>query len=288
MFLIRIKKAIGRSYRLSALYHKFRLHNENRKAGEPIIIYQMGKVGSTAVLASLASRNLRGPIFHVHFLSHNGIEKAKKNLKKFMGVHHNANSWCLLESDFVCKNVLNLNDEIRYKIITLVREPISRNLSSFFYNIEKYIPDYYKSGVVSREKLTNIYLNRFIEHDMPLNWFDDELKKVLVFDIYNYAFPARTGYDIYHVKKADILLIKLEKLNECSGEAFKKYLGMTDFSLMTANTSKEQKYHEDYQKFIKEVRLPKQYIDMMYDSKYMRHFYEKDEIEHLQKKWLRS
>ena len=50
----------------------------------PILIYQMGKVGSATVHETLLHANLPHPIYHIHFLSYDGIKNAEKyflNLK---------------------------------------------------------------------------------------------------------------------------------------------------------------------------------------------------------------
>jgi hypothetical protein len=282
-----LTKLVRQSYVLSKAYHQLRLHRLCRRKGEPIIIFQMGRVGSTTIMMSLAQLKPRRPIFHVHFLSAQALDKTSETLKRFCGKHYDANAWCLLESEFLRRRLLEKWSTRRCKVISFAREPISRNISSFFYNVEKYIPNYYKACSITTEELTHIYLEQFIEHDLPLNWFDQEMKPYFGMNVYACEFPTKAGYKIYVGKSADLLVMRVEDLNKCSGAAFKEFLGIKDFALRTENASAELRYSEGYRDFMREIKLPESYIERMYRSKYMRHFYEKEEIDGFRAKWLR-
>lgn len=39
----------------------------------PILVYQMGKVGSSTIVNTLKSSNINNPVYHIHFLSSEGI-----------------------------------------------------------------------------------------------------------------------------------------------------------------------------------------------------------------------
>jgi hypothetical protein len=104
-----------------------------------IIVYQMGKVGSSAILKSLQSLNLSKPIFHVHYLTHDaidGIERKYANLSKPIPKHI-CTSRILLND--IKKSVDGINKKL--KIVTLVREPVARNISAFFQNIDLLFQD---------------------------------------------------------------------------------------------------------------------------------------------------
>ena len=47
-------------------------------ANPPIIVYQMGKVGSSTVYRSLVNSYLKNPVYQVHFLSDEGIRNAEE------------------------------------------------------------------------------------------------------------------------------------------------------------------------------------------------------------------
>ena len=282
-----VRQSIGSSYAISSVYHEIRLRREARKSDSPVIVFQMGKVGSTTIVKALHESMSETPVFHVHFLSEEGVADAKHRLRE-LTKRSNANAWCLYESDFVRRYLLKRDAGQKLKLVTLFREPVSRNISSFFYNVHKYVPGFNQYSIEDDRwlsELTNCYLKQFPEHDYSLNWFDLEMKKAFDVDVYDYQFEKEYGYTIIQTDDVDILILKLEKLKEISGQALSDYFRVGNIRLKTENTSDEQSYTEFYKRFIESVKLPEWYLDTMYDSRYMRHFYTEDEIFRFRARW---
>jgi hypothetical protein len=122
-------------------------------------------------------------------------------------------------------------------------------------------------------------------HNTPLDFFDLELKSIFGFNVYAQPFPISKGYKVYKTAKADFLVMRLENLNKCAKEAFKEFLGIQSFTLIQTNVGIEKKSGVLYKKFKESIVLPKSYIDKMYNSKYMRHFYSKNEIKQFVSGW---
>lgn len=285
-----LKKFVAQSYPITWVYHRARLTQLAMRPGVPLIVFQMGKVGSTAILASLEAAAPRRPLFHVHFLSSQGLADARKRLASLRAANGNANTWCLLESQFL-QRMLTRSANRKWKVISLIREPVARNISSFFFNIERYRPDVFKDILLGRENshaVLDIFLKEFPEHDYTLQWFDTEMKQVFGIDIYTEPFHAEKGYQIYYGDKADLLLLRLESLRECASDAFFEFLGIKDFLLRTANSADEFVYADAYQRFLDEVELPSDYLDKMYGAPYTRHFYTSSEITCFRDRWSRA
>ena len=51
------------------------------------------------------------------------------------------------------------------------------------------------------------------------------------------------------------------------------------------NDSNDKKYSDAYLNFKKRVKFPNNYLNEMYESNYMRHFYTEKEIKSLKSKW---
>lgn len=284
-----IKKAIGRNYTISRWYHELRLRREEKKTDTPVIVYQMGKVASTTIVDGLHSSKPDIPVYHVHFLSESSIKDADERLAHLVR-RFNANHWCLYESSFVRRALIDNREKRHIKIVTLAREPISRNISSFFYNVRKYVPDFDSYSIDDAtvvETLKVHFLNSFHEHEYAINWFDNELKVTFGIDIYESKFCPKKGYSIISKDAVEVLLIKLEKLKECASSAFDEFLDIQDFRLVSSNTADDQPYSGLYRKFLEEVRLPGQYIDEMYKSRYAKYFYSPEEIEQFRSVWMR-
>jgi len=118
-----------------------------------------------------------------------------------------------------------------------------------------------------------------------LTWFDRELKSVFGVDVYAIPFDPAKGYEIYESEKARVLLVRLEDLRSRAPVAFGDFLGLGDFRLADTNVAEAKGYADVYRRFVASVRLPHDYIERMYDSRYARHFYSEDELDAFRLRW---
>ena len=266
----------------------------------PLLVYQMGKVGSSTIVATLKAGSFAGslamPLFHIHSLTAASIEADERF---YFGDQHGLfrpsgwpNTVHLFTSHYLHRRLAALKGGGgKWKIITLVREPVARNISGFFESIEYRIANFYprlESGDLTMQEMTEHFVNRYSNHDVPLRWFDDEMKVALDVDVFATPFPHEQGYAIYRSAKADVLLLRLESLSNCANAAFREFLGIDQVELINANDARDKAYYPTYRSFVKSVSLPDAYLRRMYDSKYMRHFYTNSEIERFQAQWKRG
>lgn len=291
------------NYYTARLFYIKRLQNSKKHyQNPPLLIYQMGKVGSSSIQRSLKALKLDRPIFHVHYLSKSRVEELEKERRKYF----RTDKFGLLQRpwmyQFLHEELIKRFDGQKWKIISLTRDPVARNLSAFFENLEfkkigeqsKYEikSDYYKIDPIilmghDLEKLSILFFERF-KHDSPLDFFDRELKTVFGIDVYSSEFPKSKGYKIYSGEKADAMIIKLEYLNQCVQPAFKEFIDVEDFNLINTNIGNQKDYAAFYSQFKDFIIFPKHYIDKMYQSKYMQHFYSDEEIKQFRYKWFRA
>lgn len=296
-----IEKSAGTNYYLDRALYKYKLHHFRKKFNGPtLLVYQMGKVGSKTVVATLNKSKLAMPVYHVHHLTKNYFSKKENELKKQFSKEELIQKmriqweWQYLRSQ-LDKGI----DGSKWKIVTLVRDPIAVNVSSFFHHFKevnylksersyKIRSQYYDFDVTVKlediDALLDLFLNR-VDHASPLMFFDDELKSVFGIDVFSYEFPKSKGYKIYEEELADVLLIKLENLNDCMYDAFKEFLNIEIVAINNTNIGTEKKYAPLYNAFKKYAVLPHSYIDKMYTSKYCMHFYSEEEIINFKKKW---
>jgi hypothetical protein len=250
----------------------------------------MGKVGSSSIVDSLRVVSVNQPVYHVHFLDPENIQKADEMLHHLYGNRVNVNRWCLYESRFVLKHFLQQKTRI-LKIISLVREPIARNISSFFHNIDTFIPDcaaLYERREITITEIMQVFLQRFHEHTFPLTWFDDEMKKVFGIDVFAAAVCISMDRRVFAYRQGDLelLIMKTEDLDNVAPKALEEFLQIKDFRLKLSNLSKEKNYNRTYSDFTRFVKLPKEYVETTYASKYMTYFYSPQEIERYRARWL--
>lgn len=263
--------------------------------GKPLLlVHTMGKVGSTSVAASLKSRGIKRAMtmYQPHFLSEEGIDFAEK-----LAISR-AGSWENLTRKGRAGYLRNrlLNQELRrlresggrVKVITMVRDPLATNLSGLFHNY-RWWPAALKAQcdpptADCLAAVESYFLDQYT-HDVPDTWFDMEVKSLYGVDVFAEPFDPERGYAIYRNDFADVLLIKLEKLNACAADAMRDFLGIEDFRLEETNVAEDKEYAAIYQAFRKQIALPDSYLDRMYDSRVARRFYSPDEIAAFRRKW---
>lgn len=230
-----------------------------------VLMYTMGKVGTTTVEATLKENNVH-PVIHIHQLNFNREnDRSKKTLYD-------------LKSYVISIIIKKFKSRKNIKIISAVRDPISRNMSSFFQIINRYDEKTYQMGLDNVEELIDSFFLQY-KHDYPLTWFDKELKEVFDFDIYKHSFEKVKGYSIYKKDNLDILLIKTEKIKEIGTEAINDFMNLNISTLVNKNRADNKRYSNLYTKFKNNIQFSQEYINKMYQSKFMNHFYTNEEIE---------
>jgi len=258
---------------------------------ELLFIYQMGSVGSRTILNSLRASGFNGLIYHNHFLTEDGLNSLQELEKEAYGdwSKYPANiKRHILQSRFVMRQIREgyLTGR-KLKVITLVREPVARNISRFFQDYKFRLRDFryeHDDKNVSLREIVKYFFEHF-PHEATLNWFDRELNSVLGVDVFASQFPRSKAYKIYKGKLADVLLLKTECLDECSQNAFKEFLNIEKFNLSSINKASEKEYSNLYREFKDSIVFPDNYMDRMYNSKYSQHFYSQVEINTFKAKW---
>jgi hypothetical protein len=289
-------RLLPRNYWLARLF--FRLAFYLQSVGkQPLVVFQMGKVGSKTVEWSLKAAHLPNPVYHAHILCPSSIKNEEIwHYGKRPGIldrahlpeaRHLFTSYCLRERI----DAGGLSETKRWKVVTLVRDPVARNISGFFEDITVRIPNFYRrfrEDSLTIEELIETFLQEYAQHNVPLKWFDSELNPVFAIDVYSSEFPKARGYKIYEGKYADVLLLRLENLNACYRVGFKEFLNLEDLTLIPGNKSSGKEYFPAYAQFMTSVVLPDSYLDRMYNSKYATHFYTQDEIDAFRRRWSRK
>ena len=284
-----------------------RFRRSERK--EPLLVYSVGKVGSsTLVVSLLANRTIseRYSIYPLHRLTASGLQFVEQvsaevrarlrgtsnPLRRF----HPRHAWL---GRWLRRRIVDRRCTRKWLVITLVREPISRNVSSFFQNLDEYRLSYdYRARLQSESHATvaadigRLFDENYLKAEAmeridanPLTWFDCELKAVFGVDVYASEFPVQKGYQIYESERAKVLMLRLEDLKRTHSSALKEFLGIDDFALVMANTGEAKAYSELYGSFLRNLTLPSEYIEELYGSRYARHFYTDDEIRAFRARW---
>ena len=245
----------------------------------PILVYQMGKVGSSSIYQSLKKYGCH-PVFHVHRINPKNIEAVSRDHLRRSGRSKDERLGVFLyERIFLRKVPVN--------IITLVRDPIARNISAFFQNFEMFVGRQ-SHDWADMDDLISRFLAEY-NHDVPLKWFDDELQAVSGVDVYNYPFPKKEGISQIEEGHCRILMLKLEIDDDCKEKALHNFLKLKkELHLVNKNIGAAKNYASTYRKFLKHIQLPSDYVQKMTASLFTRHYYSETEIDRIRKRWLKQ
>jgi glycosyltransferase involved in cell wall biosynthesis len=260
-----------------------------------ILVYQMGKGGSKSIFISLSKLSLPNKIYHVHYLTLNKPDSFKKVMEKHTKQYTEAvrrDTKKYLKGLYTYKKTSNLVYKFlkrgrQFYVVSMVRDPIEINMSGYFHSIDKRFNNVYERMEKGTLGINELILEFFkkVPHEHSLTWFDEEMKSVFDIDVYSSDFPKNKGYKIYKNRQVSLLVLKLEKMSECSARAFEEFLNIKNFKLVNANIAKTKRYAGIYKQFKESIEFPLSYIDKMYNSKFAQHFYTKEELDMFKKKW---
>lgn len=214
-----------------------------------ILVYQMGKVGSTSVYCTLRDYV---NVMHIHSLDPDNCVTG-------------------LKSDF--SEALDILKSHKLKIITMIREPISQVISNFFENAEKFM---------SKEKIEEnvvCFLESSSVGGYPFKWFKSELEMFTGIDIYKYDFNRRGGYIMIKEGNYEILCLQMEKMS-VNEKVIGDFCGIKDFHLKQANVGSDKVYNEVYRRVKDNLVIPQKIIDRYYVGNAEMDFFYSEEDKH--------
>jgi hypothetical protein len=238
-----------------------------------ILIYTPAKVGSRTIEYSLSSINKNNLIIH-HFMH-------------FIAQHANDHK----EIISYYRNLISELDHLQ--IITLVREPIARDLANFFQcNFAIYkqrdLRGPFLDCCINEMKRVAFEWYDDSRYGYQFEWFNQELKAVYGIDVYDHPFDKGKGYAIIRKDNIELLIMKLEKLDKLES-IIGKFVDVPNFKLINTNMSEGKTYKYLYQNVRDAILIPQEIISLYYENNpYIDHFYTEEEKAEFLKKWKRS
>lgn len=222
---------------------------------EIILIYQPGKVGSASVYKSILRYNRH--VLHCHRLEDIGETE---------------------------NSLLQLLELKSGKIISLVRDPVARQIAAMWQSISQV--HLYSAEVDFAEIEEHFFPEKSIVGGF--GWFIGQMKRVFNIDVFEYPFDREKGYSIIKKGNIELLLMKMEKLNELEG-VIGTFLNIENFKLKNENEGLEKPYRFAYRDYKADFKLSKEALDKVYEkNEHTRHFYTEQERETFYKKWLKE
>lgn len=255
----------------------------------PVYILQMGRVGSvsvfTAVRTAYQQIALDIPVYHKHYISSFDIvvERILADLE---------DPAFALQFDRQLRNTFlsDVQSGQSVKIISLVRDPVARNVSTFFFDFPQFVPDWQEretKNLLSASTLNMIFESKRQFIQTAFNWFDEQIKDTIGLDVYAVPFDTAQGWQIYQQGQVKLLLLRMEDLYRTGEDALRKFLHLPNLKMVKVNTGEEREAYQLYRRFLTHP-ISQEYLEMTYSTKLARHFYTEAEIKQFIQRWRSS
>ncbi|MCA9185227.1 MAG: hypothetical protein KDA99_06390, partial [Planctomycetales bacterium] len=218
---------------------------------DPILVYQMGKVGSSSIRNSL----FRCPDVRTRLvlMSHEFLPIRNRRLSDIeiepeyrdycrQEIEHDRRvfdafdlrkklGWRLRER-FYAERIYQayVKKKNKLRVITLVREPIANNISMFFEVFDHYADTRAEESSLSVEAMIELFLMQYV-HGRPLTWLDAELKRMLDVDVYQYPFDLERGCAMIESGNVDLLVLKCELPDDVKAKTIAEFLKLEKLEL---------------------------------------------------------
>jgi hypothetical protein len=271
-----------------------------------ILVYTMGKVGSAAIARSLEAAGI--------FCRH--LQWLRPETQAFIGkvgqVKPNLIFNALNRLNWARAHCALRNREYAeiIKVITAVRSPIEQILSLCFQSYELYKwqlkksnrpvnaesfvetilegvqyflarPDRKLSELTDELSIGNLYLIHFCwtVHNY-LTWFDQELLPFFQSPIIGGQMTG--GYQL----AGNVMIVKFEEFGSGGEQAIAAYAQRPEFKLLRVNVGADKAHGDLYSEVLQTIKFPRDFVDHLCDSKYVRHFYSEGERRAQKSRWI--
>lgn len=263
---------------------KYRQRRKKFNIESPIIVFQMGKVGSSSVYDALNDLDLDVPVYHAHVLNRfdvyaEGVRRTRVEPQTDLAA---------IEEGRALRKIIDSPRWQKWALVSLVRAPIPRAISGFFENVDAFVPNFWarlKQNEITVAELDETFQRNYTDYS-SIHWFDDQVRDVFGIDVFATPFPHAKGYAIYEAERARLLLMRLEDLNRCANPALGEFFGLPPLVLTRKNTGEQKAYGNLYQQFMEQLRLEPDYVRAMHGTRYAQHFYTPQELEASIARWL--
>lgn len=265
-----------------------------------LLVYQMGKVGSSTLTQYLRAHYTQAEIFQIHTLTESGAQRIENRYRQAAAIRSIPSiDQHILESRYLMSRLKDLKSgkqRAPLKVVSMVRDPIARNLSAFFQTFEV---DFARMFVESNqdatmspfsiEELTQAFLtgSQTFRHEYPLVWFQEELHQALDIDVLSKPFDPELGVARYQNNYCDLLILRMEDFPHTLAPSLSRFLNIEVGPMPRSNSADGKKYSNAYRNFIDHITLPESYLDTMYNSAFSTHFYTEEELDRFRARWTR-
>ncbi len=234
-----------------------------------VVVYTMGKVGSSTISTSLKKAGFT--CLDIHFWAQDRILASLKNSVEDPDIE--------IIPEHIIDSILAQNAlqrQGRLKIVSLIRNPIMRNISAVFQNMPQ-------SAAGDDERMMERLRNYAVR--TPDHWFEADFIPTTGIDIFSAPVDRDADHYRYSTAEFDILLMKLEAPDERKAALLEDFMGQT-IELVRANEAGKKWYYDIYRKIIENPSLVRPtFVQECLSLQYYKTFYTEEDARRLAEKF---
>ncbi|ODA68673.1 putative capsular polysaccharide synthesis protein [Methyloligella halotolerans] len=256
---------------------------------EQVAIYTMGKVASTTIAKSLQTHDI--PCFDVHSLAPERylallrsigtntdfVQRAPQRPRLFWRNREEGRKMVmpghLVDSLWVMQALIERRP---IKLISLIREPVGRNISAAFQNMPQRLQNDPKAIF---ERLRKYPVN------VPDRWFDEDFRVVTGLDLMDMDHDRDAAHFRFQADNLDILILKTASPDRVKSEILSDFLGQR-IALTRANEANSKWYYRTYREWLAAPsKIRQAYLAECFALKYFRCFFSDEERQRVAEKF---
>jgi hypothetical protein len=237
----------------------------------PLLIFSQPKTGTTTLEVALAAAGLVVP--KAHFLQDTHVRNAERHreIGRPDPLHHHVERHA----------ARILDGPRRAAVVTLVRDPVARLLSSLFQSPWLFGLEVGDAEAARRAAIER--LRTMAARGSALAWFRKEFGPTFGLSVDDMPFDSRRGWQIYRTERADLLLARTESLDGLS-QVLSEFAAVP-LRLERRNVRGATASAPAYRTARAGLRLPATALRAIYAEPLMRRFYDPAEIEAFVRRW---
>lgn len=263
-------------------------HLSARPPRQTVLVFRMPKVGSSTVYHSLKRAGTQLRILKSHVLSPTGVAYASDYWRARGGrIPYD------LRHSIRLRRLLDAGYPAHWKVITLVRDPVARELSEFFHHLPERQPELLaaplnEQAIERAMSLVQTTLSGYPAgySKFAAEWFDNELAGTFGINVRGYAFDRSLGYLQIQHPRADVLVLRLEELKHCFNRILPSFLGINrPIEMQRENVGLDKPYAGIYRAVLERLSVPKDVSARICRAPWARHFYSLSERDAFIERW---
>jgi hypothetical protein len=250
-----------------------------------VLVYAIGKVGSTSLRAGLETCFEPGEVVQTHALG----AAERRRLMELRDIHSQAQGSWVAPCEELWQALHNGSNPA-LKVITVVRDPVAREISHMFHMVWGQLSFLERKDLTAKLFREKVYFLPYMDVDSLCTWYEREFDVGLGVRTLHSEFDKERGWSIVRSasrlsNRVDVLYLTTERLSEVWPEAIAEFLGLGQEIALSRSLSSSKGLYREYEKFVRKIRFPADILRPVYASPAVKHFYTDRQISSFMEKW---